>query len=73
LPIDLLEQEPLVPVTLEEFFLTGFVEKVTVNMTSCSKLKEEEDEGSDGQEESLQVADKMLTILEALPPRMGWG
>ena len=42
-------------------------------MTSCSELEEEEDEGSDGQEESLQVTDKILTLLEALPSRMGWG
>ena len=73
LPIDLLDQEPLVPATLKEFFPTGFFEKVTVNMTSCSKLEEEEDEGSDGQEESPQVADKTLTVLEALSSRMGWG
>jgi len=52
LPIDLLEQKPLVPVTLEEFFPIGFFEKVTVNMTSCSELEEEEDEGSDRQKES---------------------
>jgi len=73
LPIDLLEQEPLVLVTLEEFFPTGFFEKVTVNMTSCSELEEEENEGSNRRGESLQVADKTLTVLEALPPRMGWG
>ena len=47
LPIDLLEQESLFPVTLEGFFPTGFFEKVTVNMTSCSELEEKEDEGSD--------------------------
>ena len=71
LPIYLLEQEPLIPITLEEFFPTGFFEKVTVNMTSCSELEEEEDEGSDAQDESLKVADKTLTILEALPAHMG--
>ena len=73
LPIDLLKQEPLVPVTLEKFFPTGFFEKVTVNMTSCSELEEEEDEGSDGQEESPQVADKTVTVLKVLPFHMGWG
>jgi len=41
-------------------------------MTSCSELEEEEDEGSDRQEESPGVADKTLTVLEALPARMGW-
>ena len=51
----------------------GFFEKVTVNMTSCSELEEEEDEGSNRQEESPRVADKTLTVLEALPARMGWG
>jgi len=73
LPIDLLEQEPLVPVILEEFFPTGFFEKVTVNMTSCSELEEDDDEGSDRQEESPRVADKTLTVLEALLARMGGG
>ena len=40
-PIDLLEQEPLSPVMLEEFFL--MVDKVTVNMTSCTELEDEKD------------------------------
>jgi len=53
LPIDVLEQEPLVPVTLEEFFPISFFQRVTGNMNSCSELEEEEDEGNDGQE-SLQ-------------------
>jgi len=48
LPNYLLQQEPLIPVTLEEFFPIGFFGKVIVNMTSCSELEEEEDKGSDG-------------------------
>ena len=40
-------------------------------MTSCSKLEEEEDKRSDGQKESPHVADKILTVLEALPSRIG--
>jgi len=39
-------------------------------MTSCSELEEEEDNGSDRQDNSLRVADKALTVLEALPTRM---
>jgi len=39
-------------------------------MTSCSELEEDENEGSDGQEESPRVADKTLTILQALLARM---
>jgi len=72
LPIDLLEQDLLVPVTLEEFFPIGFFEKVTVNMTSYSELEEyeDEDEGSDRQEESPRVADKTFIILKALPAHM---
>jgi len=46
-PIDPLEQEPLIPVTLEEFFLVDFFDKVTAKMTSCFELKEEEDKGKD--------------------------
>jgi len=39
-------------------------------MTSCSELEEEEDEGSDRQEKSPRVADKTLTVPEALSSRM---
>ena len=38
-PVDLLEQEPLVPITLQEFFPVRFFEKITVNMTSCYELE----------------------------------
>jgi len=44
-----------------------FFQKVTVNMTSCSELEEEKYEGSEGQEKSLRVANKTLTLLEVLP------
>jgi len=67
-PINLLEQEPLVPVTLEEFFPTGFFEKVAVNMTSCY---ETEEEGDVPPEESLEHEKRVLTILEALPACTG--
>jgi len=45
-PIDLLEQKPLGPVTLKEFFPMDFFYKVTANMTSCYEMEEdgEEDE-----------------------------
>ena len=55
-----------------EFLPLGFIEKITVNMTSCSKFEEAEDEGSDKQDKSHKVADKTLTVLEALPARMDW-
>ena len=73
LPVDLLEQKLLNPVTLEEFFQIGFFGKVTVNMTLRFELREEEDEGSDKQEESPRVAGKTLTVLEALPAHIDWG
>jgi len=40
----LLEQEPLIPVTLEEFFPRGFFKNATVNMVSCSELEDEDDD-----------------------------
>jgi len=40
-------------------------------MTSCFELEDEEDKRSDEQEESPTVADKTLTILEALSAHMG--
>ena len=43
-PVELLEQEPLVPVTLEEFFPRGFFKNDTVNMVSCSELDDKDDE-----------------------------
>jgi len=36
--MDLLEQEPIIPITLNDLFLMGLFNKVTVNMTSCTKL-----------------------------------
>jgi len=41
-PIDLMEQEPLIPVTLEEFFPRNFFRKLAVNMVSCSELEDED-------------------------------
>ena len=45
--IDLLEQGLLNPITLEEFFLVNFFQKITVNRISCSKLEEEMEEEND--------------------------
>jgi len=71
-PIDLLEQEPLIPITLEEFFPVRFFEKITVNMTSCYELENEED----GKEAKLEKPPKndgeALTSLEALPIYDDW-
>ena len=50
----------------------GFFNKITVNMTSCTKLKDEEDEEEEKQEDSPKRDDKTLTVIEALPARMGW-
>lgn len=38
-PVDLLEHEPLVPVTLEEFFSRDLFKKVVVNMVPCSSTR----------------------------------
>jgi len=42
--VHLLEQEPLILVTLEEFLPRDFFRKVAVNMVSCSELEDENDE-----------------------------
>jgi len=47
---------PLIPIIVKKFFLIGFFEKITINMTSYSELEEEEDEGSDRQKKSPRVA-----------------
>jgi len=66
-PIDLLEQELLLLITLEEFFPNGFFKKVTVNMTSCYELEDKEDEEEEKLEKPPKDDDKILTILETLP------
>jgi len=71
-PIDLLEQEPLVPITLEEFFPAGFFEKGTVNMTSWYEMEDEEEGDEDQLEESSEYKKRVLTISEALPACMDW-
>jgi len=73
-PVDLLEQEPLLPVTLEEFFPKDFFRKVAVNMVSSSEL-EDEDGGEDVQADVQEVPapsidDRVLAVLEFLPERM---
>jgi len=75
-PVDLLEQEPLLPVTLEEFSPRDFLRKVAVNMVSCSELEDrdsEEDVQDDVQEASApSTDDKVLAVLEVLPECMSW-
>jgi len=64
-PINLLEQQSLVPVTLEEFFPTRFFEKVTVNMTSYYEMEDEEEGDEDKLEKSSENKVRALTIREA--------
>jgi len=42
--VDLIEQKPLILVTLEEFFQREFFRKVSVNMVLCFELEDEDDE-----------------------------
>ena len=44
----------------------GLFKKATVNMSSCSEIKEEEDEGSDKQGNPPRVAGMVLTALKTL-------
>jgi len=71
-PINLLEQEPLVPVTLKEFFPVDFFDKVTVNMTSCYEMKDEEEGDENKLEKSLENKVRALTIPEAFLACMDW-
>ena len=72
----MLEQEPFIVVTLEEFFLRDFFKKCVVNMVLCSELEDEDGEKdvqTDVQEVSpSSIDDKVLTVLEFLPERMSW-
>jgi len=72
----MLEQEPFIVVTLEEFFPRDFFRKVAVSMVSCSELEAEDDEQdvqADVQEvSSISTDDKVLVVLDVLPERMSW-
>jgi len=56
---------------LEEFFPTGFFYRVTFDVTSCTKLEDEEDGEEEKQEDSPKGDNKPLIILEALPTHIG--
>jgi len=55
---------------LGEFFPAGFFEKVTVNMTSCYEMEDNEEGDEDQLEESSEYEKSVLTIPEALPACM---
>ena len=55
---------------MEEFFLIGLFDKVTVNMTSYTEPEDEQDREEEKQEDSLKGGDKALTVLEVLPTRI---
>jgi len=65
--INLLDQELLVPVTLKEFFPVDFFDKVTVNMTSCYDMEDEEEGDEEKLDKPSESDDKSLIVLEALP------
>jgi len=61
-PIDLLKQEPLVPVTLEEFFHVDFFDKDTINKTSCYEMEDEENGDEEKMEKPSESEEKTPTI-----------
>ena len=52
---------------MEEFFPVGFFDKVTINMTSCYEMEDEEERANEKQQNSSEGDDKTITLLEALP------
>ena len=66
-PVDLLEQEPLLPVTLEEFFPRDFFKKVAVNMASCSEL-----EDKDGKKMYRQMFKKLPFQVQTTKSSLSW-
>ena len=71
-PIDLLEQESLVPVTLKKFFPVDFFDTVTVKITSCYEMEDEEEGDEDKREKYSENEVRALTIPEVLPACMYW-
>jgi len=55
------------------FFLVSVLNKLTVNMTSCSEVKEEADEEDGRQENSSVEMDRTMDALKALPICLNWG
>jgi len=55
------------------FFLVSVFDKLTVNMTSCSEVKEKADEEDGRQESSLRETDETVATLEAIPVCLNWG
>ena len=49
-----------------------FFEKITVNMTSCYELEDEEDENEAKLEKPAKNDGEVLTILETLPTCDDW-
>ena len=60
------------PATQEGFFPVNVFEKLAVNMTSCSEVKELSEE--DGRREnSSKEINKTMAALEAMPICLNWG
>ena len=57
------------PTTQEVFFPVSVFDKLAVNMTSCSMVKEETDEEEDRQENSTIEIDK--TLVATTMPKLG--
>ena len=52
------EQEPLVPLSLEESFPVGFFKRLAVNMTSCYNVEDNKDEVEEKQGKPPKYDDK---------------
>ena len=67
MPVVLHKHRLVNPITLEEFLLVSFFDKITANMASCLEIEEEMDEEGDRRESSKGEDDKTLATLEILP------
>jgi len=72
-PVVLLEIGLLNLVTQQRFFLVTIFNKITVNMTSCSDLKEGTDEEDEKSEKSPGETEKTLAALVVIPIYLKWG
>jgi len=66
-PVVIFEPWLLSPVMKEKSFLAAFLDRTTINMTSCSKLEEETDEEGVNKENCSREIDKTATTQEAMP------
>ena len=70
--IILLKSGLLNPYMQERSFSVTLLDRITVNMTSCSEVEEETDKEDGRKEDCSRETDKTVASLEAMPIHLNW-